>query len=132
MNQKNPIFQESLRVSVSTFLMLAVMYGIFAITGHFSVMVLYSGFLGWFLNVANFFFMCVAIVNHTDETENSAQQAAMRIRSSYMIRSLILAVVLFLLLKSGYFHPIATLVPMLFIRPAIMLDNFFTKMGKTK
>ncbi len=132
MNHKNPVLQESLRVSISTFIMLAIMYGVFALTGHFSVKVLYSGFTGWFLNVANFFFMCVAIVNHTDETENSAQQAAMRIRSSYIIRSLVLLVLLFLLLKSGYFHPIATLVPLLFIRPAIMLDTFFTKMGKTK
>ena len=132
MNQKNPVFQESLRVSVATFLMLGIMYGIFALTGHFSAKVLYSGFTGWFLNVANFFFMCVAIVNHTDETENSAQQAAMRIRGSYLIRSLVLLVLLFLLLKSGYFHPVATLVPLLFIRPAIMLDNFFTKMRKYK
>ena len=132
MNYKNPVLQESLRVTVSTLLMLGIMYGIFAVTGYFSVKVLYSGFVGWFLNVANFFFMCVAIVNHTDETENSAAQAAMRIRGSYLIRSLVLLVILFLLLKSGYFHTIATLVPLLFIRPAVMLDNFFTKMGKKK
>ena len=132
MNHKNPVLQESLRVTISTFVMLCIMYGVFAITGNFSIKVLYSGFTGWFLNVANFFFMCVAIVNHTDETENSAQQAAMRIRSSYMIRSLALLVILFLLLKSGYFDTIATLVPLLFIRPAIMLDNFYSKMGRKK
>ena len=132
MKEKNPVLQESLRVSIATLIMLGIMYGIFALLGHFSIKVLYSGLVGWFLNVANFFFMCVAIVNHTDETENSARQAAMRIRSSYMIRSLVLLVLLFVLLKSGYFHPVATLVPLLFIRPAIMLDNFFTKMRKYK
>ncbi|MBE6637984.1 MAG: hypothetical protein E7616_00800 [Ruminococcaceae bacterium] len=132
MNQKNPVLQESLRVAVFTFVMLCIMYGIFALSGYFSVKVLYSGFTGWFLNVANFFFMCVAIVNHTDETENSPQSAAAKIRGSYMIRSLVLLVLLFFLLKSGHFQPIATLVPLLFIRPAVMLDNFFSKTGKSK
>jgi hypothetical protein len=56
----------------------------------------------------------------------------MRIRSSYMIRSLALLVILFLLLKSGRFDTIATLIPLLFIRPAIMLDNFYSKMGRKK
>lgn len=132
MNNKNPIFQESLRVAVSTLIMLALMFGIFLISGHFSLKVVWSGFTGWFLTVANFFFMCVAIINHTDETETNVQKAAMAIRTSYILRSAVLLILLIVLLKSGHFHPVATLVPLLFTKPAVMLDNtlFKSRNGK--
>ncbi len=132
MNNKNPVLQESLRISVSTLIMLVIMYGLFAVTGHFSVMVLYSGFTGWFLTIANFFFMCVSIMNNLDETEASVQKAAARIRTSYMMRTLALLVILLVLLKSGRFHPVATLVPLLFTKPAAMIDNTLFKSGGQK
>lgn len=132
MNQNNPVLQESKRVAVWTLIFLAAMYGIFAVVGEFSVKVLYSGLTGWFLMIANFFFMCIAIVNHTDETEANVQKAAAAIRTSYMIRSIVLLVLLIVLLKSGRFHPVATLVPLLFTKPAVMLDNTLFKSRNTK
>ena len=132
MNQKNPVIQESLRVTIWTLLMLGVLCGIFAIAGEFSVMVLYSGFTGWFLTIANFFFMCVAIMNHTDQTETSVQKAAAAIRVSYMMRTVALLIILIVLLKSGKFDPIATLVPLLFTKPAVMIDNTLFRTRNTK
>ena len=127
MKQRNPIFQESFRVAIWTLGMLGIMIGVFAIVDEFSLKVLYSAFTGWFLMMANFFFMCVAIINHTAETENNVQKAAAAIRTSYLIRSIVLLVLLIVLLKSGKFHPVATLIPLLFTKPAVMLDNTLFK-----
>ena len=132
MNHKNPVIQESLRVAISTLILLALMFGIFFVVDSFSITVLYSGFTGWLLSVANFFFMCVAIVNNTSETEANIQKAAAAIRTSYMIRSLALLVLLIVLLKSGKFDPVATLIPLLFIKPAVMIDNVLFKTRNVK
>jgi hypothetical protein len=127
MNHKNPVIQESLRVALSTLILLALMFGVFFVVDAFSITVLYSGFTGWFLSIANFFFMCVAIVNNTSVTETNVQKAAAAIRTSYMLRSVALLVLLIVLLKSGKFDPAATLIPLLFIKPAVMIDNALFK-----
>jgi hypothetical protein len=55
------------------------------------------------------------------------QKAAAAIRTSYMLRSVALLVLLIVLLKSGKFDPAATLIPLLFIKPAVMIDNALFK-----
>ena len=51
-------------------------------------------------------------------------------KSSYPIRLLVLAVVLIVCAASGYFDVLALVLPMLFVRPVIMLWEFVGKKGE--
>ena len=51
------------------------------------------------------------------------------IKSSYAVRTLVMFIVLFACAKSGHFHVIALLAPLLFVRPTLTVADFFRKKG---
>jgi len=51
------------------------------------------------------------------------------LKGSYPIRLLVLAVVLILCAKSGFFDVLALVLPLLFVRPIITIAEFFRKKG---
>ena len=50
-------------------------------------------------------------------------------KSSYPIRLLVMAVVLILCAKSGYFDVLALVLPLAFVRPILTIGEFFKKKG---
>ena len=128
---KNPVLMQALRVALETLILLGVMLGIFALLGRFSLAVLYSGALGWLVTNLNFFAMYLSVLIHTSDSTAGAAQAAAKVRISYTLRTVVIFVALFLLLKTGWFQPVALLVPLVFVRPCLMVDQLlFTKEKK--
>lgn len=120
---KSPVLMQAVRVALETLILLGVMLGVFALLGRFSLTVLYSGALGWLVADLNFLVMCLSILIHTSDGTVGVAQAVAKVRISYTMRTVVIFVALFLLLKTGWFHTVALLVPLLFVRPCLMVDQ---------
>ena len=53
-------------------------------------------------------------------------------QTSYLLRMVVLFLILFLLVKTGRFHVISLVVPLIFIRPALTVGEFIRKQGEKK
>ena len=52
------------------------------------------------------------------------------IRGSYILRIAVLFVILFACAKGGIAHPLALVLPLIFVRPVLTLAEFFNKKGE--
>lgn len=109
---------------------LALMYGVYALLGKFSISVLLGGLIGALLAAGNFFFMAMTVTLAADRAEQQDVEGGKKlVKGSYPIRILVLAGVLFLCGKSGYFDVLALALPLLFVRPTLTVAEFFGKQG---
>lgn len=131
MDSKKLVWRETGIVAAGVLLCTAVMVGIFAMLGKYDVSVLLGGAAGALLAVGNFFFMAVGITLAADKAEKQEVNAGKLLaRNSYMLRLLVLAVLLFACAKSGIFNLIALVLPLVFVRPALTISEFFRKTGE--
>ena len=123
----------------------AVVVGIYLIIGKFDWKVLTGAALGVAVTVAYFWFLLFAagravdkVIDERGTSEMTEEEAAEftkeheksvknTMQASYIIRMVGLAVVLGLALLSGWFNPIATLVPLCVFRPLITVYELFIK-----
>lgn len=54
------------------------------------------------------------------------------VRMSFLLRYLVLFLILFAAAKSGRFQVLALVLPLVFVRPILMLGEFFRKSGEKK
>ena len=126
MDSRKIVFKETSIVAVGEVLGIALMLGIYALLHRFSGRVAYSAALGGVLALLNFFLMAVGTSLAADKAEAvKGGQAA--IQTSYLLRLVGLVVILFACAKSGYFELLPLLLPLLFVRPALALGEFFRK-----
>jgi hypothetical protein len=122
------VIRETLYIFIGVFLLTAVMCGIYALLGVFSLSVLLSGIVGTVLACGNFFFMAVAASMAADKAEEQNVTGGTKLlQLSYPLRLLVLAGVLLICGFSGYFNPLALVLPLAFVRPVLMLGAFFRK-----
>ena len=105
----------------------ALMVGVYALLGRFSGGVVLGAALGTALAVLNFVAMVVSLLRA--ERAGVPAKGQLASTGSYIFRMIVLAAVLVLVLKTGYFDPVATLLPLVFFRIAIMLSELFHKKG---
>ena len=130
MNSKKIVWKETGIVAVGVLLCTAVMIGVFAMLGKYDTSVLLGGAAGALLAVGNFFFMAVGIILAADKAEKQEVNAGKLLaRNSYLFRLLVLAVLLFACAKSGWFNLFALVLPLIFVRPALTIAEFFRKTG---
>lgn len=92
--------------------------------------VLWGALAGYVLTVGNFFIMAVGTSLAADKAEDQNVSAGKNLlRGSMMLRYVVLAVLLFVLAKSGVCNVIALALPLAFVRPVLMLSEFFRKKG---
>ena len=109
----------------------AAMIGIFALLGHFDYTVALGGLVGGLVSFLNFFFMVIGLSAAADRAQNQdANGGKGLVKGSYFIRIVVMFLVLFACAKSGYCNVIALVVPLLFVRPALMVAEFFGKKGE--
>ena len=130
MESRKYVFLETLRVAVGEAVCVAAMIGIFALLGQFSREVVLGGIVGGLVAVGNFFFMAVGVTLAADKAENQDVKARKAlISSSYTVRLIVMAVVLFAAAKSGYCNVFALVIPLVFVRPVLTVGEFFRKWG---
>ena len=131
MDSRKYVLKETLYIAAGEAVCVAAMIGIFALLGQYSREVLLGGIVGGLVAVANFFFMAVGVTLAADKAENQEVNAGKAlVSSSYTIRLVLMAVVLFAAAKSGYCNVFELVIPLVFVRPVLTLGEFFRKSGE--
>lgn len=127
---RKTVLKETLIVLLGETIGTGLMFLVYALLRKFSMAVLFGGMIGMLLSVGNFFFLAVAVTLAADKAENQDVEGGKKLmRSSYPIRLLVLAGILILCAKSGYFDVIALVLPLVFVRPTLGIAEFFKKKG---
>ena len=130
MDSRKYVFKETLTIAVGEAICVAMMLGVFALLGKFDRSVVLGGVLGGLIAVGNFFFMAVGTALAADKAENQDVKGGQAvISSSYTIRMIVMAVLLFAAVKSGFCNVFASVIPLVFVRPVLTLGEFFRKSG---
>lgn len=130
MESRKYVIKETLRVALGVAVCVAAMIGVFALLGQFSREVVLGGIVGGLVAVGNFFFMAVGVTLAADKAEEQdVRGGKAMVSSSYTIRLIVMAVVLFAAAKSGYCNVFALVIPLLFVRPVLTIGEFFRKSG---
>ena len=130
MNLDRSIVREICIVAIGETVLCALMVGVFALLGYYSPKVLYGALLGGGLSVANFAIMALSVcIASKGATDQDVKAGSATMRGSMALRYVLLLVVLVFAAKSGRFHPISLLLPLIFVRPLISLGELFRKSG---
>lgn len=133
MNSRKIVFKETGIVLLGELIGTGLMCAVFALLKSFDLSVLYGGLVGLSLATANFFFMAISTSLAADQAvSQEVKRGQAMIRSSYIIRLVVLFVILFACGKSGLFNVYSLVLPLLFVRPTITIAEFFRKPGENK
>lgn len=133
MDVRRFVLKETGIIAISECICVAAMLGIFALIGKFDGKVLLGGIAGGILAVLNFFLMAIAADAAADKAAaQDIKGGKAKIRTSFLIRMILLFVVLFAFAKSKLCNPFALVIPFVFVQPAIMITEFFRKSGDKK
>lgn len=128
MDSRKFIWKKTVAIVIGQAVCVSVMMGIFALLGCFARSVWLGGVCGGLIAVGNFFALALCADLAADKAEKgdvTGGQALLRF--SYIGRLLLVAVLLFALVKSGWCHVVATVLPLVFNRPILILSEFFRK-----
>ena len=130
MDSKKTVFVETGIVAAGQAICVAAMFGVFALLGYFDMTVLLGGVMGALVAILNFFFMAIGVVLAAQKAgQQDVKSGKSLITGSYFIRILVMFAVLFACAKSGYFQPVALVLPLVFVRPVLTVAEFFRKKG---
>ena len=133
MDSRKIVYRETGIVGIGQLICLAVMYAVFALLGYFDRSVLLGGIIGTVLSVGNFFFMAVGASLAADKAlAQDVKGGNALVKSSYMLRLLVMFLILFACVKSGLCNVFASVIPLVFVRPIITVAEFFRKSGEEK
>lgn len=122
------VLKQTALIATGEVVCVALMCGVYALIGKLSLSVVLGGLVGLVLATANFFFMAVVATLAADKAQAQDVEGGKKLmKSSYPIRILVLAGLLILCAKSGFFDVVALVLPLLFVRPILTIAEFFNK-----
>lgn len=128
MDMRKYVLRQTLVVALGEAIGVAAMIGIFALLGQLDTSVLLGGLVGGMVAVANFFVMAIGVNIAADKAEKQDVKGGQAtIKGSYMLRMIGMFVVLFAFAKSGLCNVIALVVPLVFSRFTLTLQEFFRR-----
>lgn len=131
MDSRKIVYRETAVVAVGELVLSAVMVGIYAALGYFKMPVLWSAIAGSLIMITNYFFMAMIANLAADRAERgNVTQAQKMIQLSSTVRLICIGVLLFVAIKLDA-DVLALLLPLLFVRPILLLVEFFGKKGDT-
>ena len=124
------VWKQTAAIAIGEVVGIGVMFGVYALLHKLALPVILGGVVGALLAIGNFFFMAVVATIAADKAQSQDVEGGVKLmKSAYPIRLLVLAGVLFACAYSKYFDVLALALPLLFVRPVILLQEFFTKRG---
>ena len=130
MDSRKLVLKETAIILLGEAICVAAMIGIYTLLGFYDTDVLLGGIAGAVIAAANFFFMAMMTQLAADRAENQDVAGGKKLlKASYPIRLLVLALVLIACGKSGFFNILALVLPLVFVRPILMIAEFFRKKG---
>ena len=129
MDSRKIVFHETAIVAVGEVICSAIMVVVFAMLGNFQMNVLWSAIAGLCIMTANYFFMAMIASLAADRAEKGdPQQAKKMIQLSSISRLVLMGLALVLGIRLGA-NVIALVLPLLFVRPTLLVAEFFRKKG---
>ena len=130
MESKSYVLKQTAVLALGQAVCVAAVVGIFALLGQFNYTVVLGGLMGGIVATLNFLFMAIGISLAADKaTEQNVKGGKSLVTGSYMLRLILMFVILFACAKSGHFHVIALVAPLVFVRPILTVAEFFKKKG---
>ena len=124
------VLRETAFFAVGEAVCCAIMVGVFALLDQFAMDVLWGALAGYLLIVANFLIMAIGTGLAADKAEEQDVNAGRNLlRGSMLLRYLLLGGLLFVLAKSGVCNVLSLVLPLVFVRPVLMIGEFFRKKG---
>ena len=124
------VLLQTARIAIGEAVCVGLMLGIYALLQKLTLPVVLGGLVGAIISAGNFFFMAVIATLAADKAQQQDVAGGQKLmKSAYPIRILVLAAILILCAKSGVFDILTLLLPLLFVRPILMIQEFFTKKG---
>lgn len=122
------VLRETAIIALGVAVCCGIMVGIFALLGQFDLSVLWGALVGFVLTVSNFFIMAVGTSLAADKAQVQDVSAGKNlIRGSMGLRYVVLFVLMFAFARSGICNVFALALPLAFVRPVLMLSEFFRK-----
>lgn len=133
--RRKDVLLQVLRIFIGEAICIAIMILFYSLLNKLDASVLLGALVGGILAIGNFFFLSIAVSKAADRaaesgSEKEAAKAAISVQRSAVVRMLVLLALYFLLLKSGRFNPIATVLPLIFVQLSIYVTEFFRKDGE--
>ena len=133
MDSRKFVYRETGIIAVGVLICSAVMVAVYALLGFFDRSVLLGGIIGSLMAVLNFFFMAMNASMAADKAvKQDVKGGRSLVQVSYMVRLAVIFLVLFACVKSGLCNALASVLPMVFVRPVITVAEFFRKSGEEK
>ena len=111
---------------------IALMLGVFALLGRLDRPVWVGAAVGLILALGNFFMMAVSAGSASERAAAQDVKGGKQLmRSSYMIRMGVIAVILFVLVRAGVCNVITSILPLLFVRWILTVAEVFRKKGRS-
>ena len=127
MDIRKTVLKETAVVAIGELVCSAVMVGIFAALGRFSLTVLFSALAGCTVITVNYLFMAITVSLAADRAEaGDATKAKNMVQLSSTVRLVCMGFLLFLGIKLGA-DVVALVLPLVFLRPILMVAEFFGK-----
>ena len=124
------VWKQTAKIAIGEAICVALMIGVYALLQKLNLPVILGGLMGAVLAVGNFFFMAMVATLAADKAQAQDVEGGQKLmKGSYPIRLLVLAGALVLCAVSGWFDILALALPLLFVRPILMVLEFFTKKG---
>lgn len=128
MDSRKIVYRETGVVALGEIICLALTFAVFAMLGYFDKTVVLGGVVGTLLALGNFFMMAVSATLAADKAEKQDVKGGTRLmKSSYLLRLGVIFLILFACVKSGQCHVLASVIPLLLVRPIITVAEFFRK-----
>lgn len=129
MDHRRIVLKETFAVAVGELVCSALMVGVFAALGYFQMNVLWGALAGSVVMIANYFFMAITVNFAADRAEKGeVTQAKKMVQLSSTVRLVVMGVALVVGIKLGA-NVIALALPLAFLRPILMVTEFFRKKG---
>lgn len=130
MRSRKIVIQETVTVAIGQLICCAVMVGIFALLSKLDSTVILGALAGGLLATGNFFVMalCADLAADKGEAQDVKGGQAL-IQMSYLGRLAALFVILALCAKSGYFHVLTLVLPLVFTRPILTVTHLRKEKG---
>lgn len=128
MDVRRVVLRQTGIVALGEAIGVAAMVGIFALLGRLDGSVLLGGIVGGLVAVANFLAMAIGVNIAADKAEKQDVKGGQAtIKSSYALRLVGMAVILFAFARSGICNVIALVVPLIFVRLTLTVWEFFRR-----
>lgn len=125
------VTQLLLRAAIGEILLTALMVGVFALLGKYTEKVLWGALFGAAAAFISFLALSLSVNRAADRAESGdGAKAALAVQASSVVRLIATLVVYCVVLKADLVDPLASLIPLLLLRPGLTILEFLWKDNK--